>query len=201
MKRCKLLLVALGATLFLSSLIGSASARTFSASNQTFRAAFARVTLSSIFGEIRCAVTLEGSLHSRMLTKVANSLVGYVTAATSGTCERGSMTILRETLPWHLRYELFTGSLPNILLMRFLTEMRIRGRESFVEFVCLFTSTPEAPMGFAFRLEAGRTIANAELGGRMPEGSSTCGVPGTLTSSFGTVTVLNAATRITVTLI
>ena len=66
---------------------------------------------------ISCPVTIEGTYHSRTIAKVSGALIGHVTNAFVGapsTCLLGSLTVRRETLPWHVRYDSFAGTLPNI---------------------------------------------------------------------------------------
>ena len=64
--------------------------------------------------EVKCNVTLEGTFHQRTITKVAGLLMGYVTRAILNECSQGAATILTETLPWHVQYAGYTGTLPNI---------------------------------------------------------------------------------------
>jgi hypothetical protein len=66
---------------------------------------------------IQCEATLEGTFHSRTISKVSGSLIGYVTSAFIGptaNCFEGVIAILRETLPWHVRFWKFQGALPSI---------------------------------------------------------------------------------------
>lgn len=119
--RSKLVLGALAATVFMAFAVSSASAKRIELSNQTFRAIW---TLLAFIGEeagirVSCPVTLEGSFHSKTLSKVVNALIGYVTKAfvrgENTACNNtGSATVLGTTLPWHLTYESFTGTLPTI---------------------------------------------------------------------------------------
>jgi hypothetical protein len=115
--RSKLVLVGLGATLLMALAIGSASARTFSISNQNIRVAFTNLELEAEGAPTTtCRVTLEGSLHSRTIAKVRGALIGYLTRVSTNICNNG-VTILTQTLPWHIRYESFSGILPNITLI------------------------------------------------------------------------------------
>src|SRR6476659_2982054 len=114
MRIFKLLLAATGATVVLGALIPSASARNFSYESQTFRAAYRELNFIMLGVTSSCQVTLEGSLNGRTIPKTAGTLVGYITAASLGSCTRGTYTILRETLPWHYRISGFTGRLPDI---------------------------------------------------------------------------------------
>lgn len=197
MKLSKLLLATIGATVLLGALVGSASARSFSTSSQTLRAAFRTVTFRGAFGNIRCPVTLEGSLHSRTIAKVAGSLIGYITAAALGACESGSATILTATLPWHVRYASFTGTLPNIATIRInVINASFQVREP--AFTCLARSTEASPAVGTFTREAGGALTTAAISGSVP---TSCGINGSFESTVDPVTVLNSSTRITVTLI
>jgi hypothetical protein len=129
--RSKLILVGLGATLLFALNISAASARTLSIGpSQNFRGTFSDLEFKAL--EIRddCHVTMEGSLHARTIAKVAGALLGYVTRVTIGQCSIGT-TVLTETLPWHVRYESFSGTLPNITLLV------IRQRGAFRASFCL----------------------------------------------------------------
>src|SRR5438270_3751470 len=114
MKLCKLLLAVVGATVLLGALVGTASAARLSNSSTTFRATWTSAEFSGGFGTPRCSLTLEGSLHSATIVKTRGSLVGYITRASVGPCVNGSATVLTATLPWHVQYDSFTGTLPSI---------------------------------------------------------------------------------------
>jgi hypothetical protein len=201
MKLCKLILAAVGATVLLSALVSTASARTLSTSSQTLRSTFRRVRFELPFGDTICEVTLEGSLHSRTIAKSGGSLIGYITRADLGPCSSGAATILRETLPWHVRYKSFAGTLPNITSMRIdVINSSFRVREPF-GVTCLARSTATEPAIGTFNREIGGALTSSEIGGSIRTGSECGSFPGTFSSDPGTVTVLNSATRITVTLI
>jgi hypothetical protein len=110
--------------------VSTAVARTFSLDNQDFRWTFNNIELA--MGELvtTCKLTLEGSLHSRTIAKVAGSLIGHVTSVRTGECAP-AVTILTETLPWHVRYQSFSGRLPDTTLV--LVSVRFNLRQS----VCL----------------------------------------------------------------
>src|ERR1044071_9962665 len=114
MRLCKLLLALITAAAILGALTATASARTFSTSSQTFRAHFIEFRFVSIVGETRCRLTLEGSFHSRTIAKVRERIIGYITTARLGACTSGTNSILQESLPWHVTYDSFFGTLPNI---------------------------------------------------------------------------------------
>jgi len=116
----KLALASLAATLLMAFAVSSASARNLSVSNTNIRVVWRELRFfdpgSGI--SVTCPVTLEGSFHYRTIVKLARTLIGYVTRAISGTaeppCRGGTATIDQETLPCHLTYERFSGTLPNI---------------------------------------------------------------------------------------
>ena len=115
MKPSGLILALVGATVLLSALVASASARNFSASEQRQQILWTRLNFAGgIGGTIECEVLLSGSLHTRTIAKVINSLIGYITEGTVLRCIRGNATIRQESFPWHRRYAGFTGTLPNI---------------------------------------------------------------------------------------
>lgn len=194
----KLIIATFGATILLGAFVANASAGNLSTTSQTFRAAFSAVTFRALFGSWECQITLEGSLHARTIAKVVDSLIGYITEATLGLCNTMTATILRETLPWHVRYEAFAGVLPNILrIFSRIIGFRIQFREP--GFTCLATSTEEGPALLTFsRTTATGALTAAALGGVNIE--TTCGRNLALESG-APVTVLNSTTRVTVTLI
>lgn len=196
MKLGKLLLATIGATVLLSALVGSASARSFSVTENRIRTAFRTVTFNGVFGNIRCAVTLEGSLHARSIAKTVGSLVGYINRAELGPCATGTATILRETLPWHGVYSGFTLTLPNIGNVRInFINASFRVREPFA--TCLARSTAANPAIGTFTRGVGGALT-AEIGGAIP---TSCGATGTFESDRPAVTVAGGATVVSVSLI
>lgn len=117
MKICRMLFAVVGAAVLLSALTGSAIARRIGQTETRMTATFPRIEFRGGLGTTRCNLTLGASMHSRTLTKTAETLIGYVTQASVGGCEVGSATVLTATLPWHMRYESFSGTLPNIASM------------------------------------------------------------------------------------
>jgi hypothetical protein len=118
--RSKLIFAVLAATAFLSLAVSSANARRIELSNQTFRAVWASLEFTAAGNLIRCPVTLEGSFNSRTISKVCGQLVGRITAARvrEASCVGGTARALTETLPWHIQYLGFIGTLPNITGIR-----------------------------------------------------------------------------------
>lgn len=114
----KILLAGLAATLLLAVAVGSASARRIETSEQHFLAIWTLLNFNEAGGgtPIECPVTLAGSFHSKTLSKVCGQLVGYVTEAhvAEASCHNERARVLPETLPWHIQYNSFTGTLPNI---------------------------------------------------------------------------------------
>jgi hypothetical protein len=123
--RTKLAFAGLAATFLMAFAVNTATANRLSVSNREFRVTWTELTF---FGEggsptVRCPVTLEGSFHERTIAKVLGLLVGYVTRAISGrgaACTGGGATVLTNTLPWHVTYEGFRGTLPRIAQVRLL---------------------------------------------------------------------------------
>jgi len=188
MKLCKPLLAAIGATVLLGVLVGSGSARSFSTSSQTFSIAFRRLEFKIPAATITCELRLEGSFHSRTITKSIGSLIGYLTSATLGPCGTGTATILRATLPWHIRYSGFQGTLPRITSIIAHTETRFRIREPF-GVTCLFASTAERPATLTFHVEAGGGLT-ANRGGTIPAGPECLGTQASISSDAPSVGVV-----------
>lgn len=199
---------------FATVVAGSASANRLSMSNKNFRITWAALTLA-FPGSVECAVTLEGSFHSNTIRKVERSLVGHISRAIVGACANGQIKALNGTellhgvavgnsLPWHLQYAGFTGTLPRITGVR----AGIVGASWLVEFPlfevpCLFRSTEARPWFGIFVIEAARKI----IGFRSDE---TAGIPvkegfgcpeEARASGIGGVTLLGNTSTITVTLI
>ena len=184
------------ATVTLALIVSTANARIVDYSSSTYRITFSE--LEFVAGSVTntCAITLEGSLHARTMTKVLNSLMGYITRAEANNC-RVVTTLLTETLPWHVRYRGFSGNLPNITLLL------IRARANFQVATCLASAEFDArltrtPSTGALTGLSVPTNANLPLTGIL------CPAPrlGSLRSNRnGTITQLNSSTLITVTLI
>jgi hypothetical protein len=190
MQLCKLLLAAIGATAVFAVLTATATARSLSSTSQFVRAQFRELDFEGAFGHTMCQVTIEGSLHSRTIAKVRDSLLGYVTAAGIGPCSVGKATMLTETLPWHITY---------ITSGRF----RVIGASHRVITPigenCLARSTAEAPVIVVTNIGAGGVVNSANIeGSGIP---TSCFFSGRDRSDSGVITVLNSFTRITIRLI
>jgi hypothetical protein len=216
--RSKLLLTALTASLVFAVMVSSSSARRFALSNQLFRVTWSSLEFTGRepFGgtlRIRCPVTLEGSFHSRTLSKVSGQLIGYVTrAALTRPCNGGEAWILNgierptNTLPWHIRYDRFIGTLPAIERIRLQLI-----NASFLVLIggsigCLFESTAARPaFGFVEREAGGlANTLSADPTSQIPLKASLetifCPSEGSFEGS-GNVTLLGNTTRISVTLV
>lgn len=170
MRTCKLLIAAISAAALLGMLATTATAGRLEMSAQRWKATFASWEIVGVFGTSRCALTLEGSLHSRTMSKVAGSLIGYITRAGSGGCSAFSTTVLTETLPWHVRYLGFTGTLPTIgTLSEGIVGFAIRIREPG-GITCLFRSTETEPARGTYNI-AGGSLTSITLGGRIRSGA------------------------------
>jgi hypothetical protein len=121
----KATLTTLIATILLAAAVsGTATARVFSFSNWNFRVVWTSLEFTQRplnFGTALCSVTLEGSFHSQTMSKVEKALIGYVSrASVVNGCVGGRVTINQESLPWHITYNGFRGTLPNITSIRVL---------------------------------------------------------------------------------
>jgi len=202
MRTLQPILVMIGATVLLCALVSSASARNFETTSQTLRAQFRELRFSFPFGSPACQVTVEGSFHARTIQKVVGTLSGFITRADLGICSGGTVTILRETLPWHIRYSAFTGTLPNITSVRAsVIGASLRVRETSGMIICLARTTATEPGIVTFNREVGGAVTNVELGGRIRVGAECFGESGTFSSDRAPLTALNTTTRITIRLI
>ena len=151
------LAIAAIALLILALAVGSASANRLSVSNRNFRLTWTGMTLEDEVFAIDCNVILEGSFHSATIRKIRRALIGFISRAraTADPCEGdGEMYFLNgteelqgrivgNTLPWHVIYSAFIGTLPNIYM-----EVGIVGASILVELPledCLYRSTAEEP--------------------------------------------------------
>jgi hypothetical protein len=191
---------AIGALALLIALSSAASAGHLSISSQTFRTVWREFGFAGPFGTTTCELTLEGSLHSRTIAKVNGSLAGYVTRATLGPCSAGTATILTATLPWHIRYQSFAGTLPNISSVSLgVINVSIAVREQF-GIVCLGRSTVAQQVLWFFMM-VGTTLAKVDVGGSIPSGPECIEERFSISSGGGRITVLNSSTSLSIRLI
>ena len=201
----KLGLTALMAALLLASAISTASASRLSVSNQNIRVTWSSLEFQGLV-TVRCRVTLEGSFHSRTIVKVARTLIGAITRADvdEANCTNGIGRPRNETLPWHITYEGFTGTLPNIatvlvLLSRLRFNLIVPGACTGDYGIATDNITGRATLNASREITelepvTGRNRANLHSGTPFCPGSGTF-------ASRGTVTLLGTTTRIRVTLI
>jgi hypothetical protein len=204
------LLLALLATVGAFALgVASSSAGRLSVSNQTMRITWNALRFNE--GRAQCAVTLEGSLHSSTFAKSTSALVGHIVGGRTGTCAVGSAVLLTpengqsSTVPWHVRYGSFSGTLPAIASIR----LHIVGFSYRIvkelEF-CLYASTAARPALLDLVREGGSgALTSASFFGTegIPLVSGNIGIcePSGLLGGSGSPTIWGSATRVTLTLI
>lgn len=90
-----------------------------------------------------CEFTRTVSLH-RSIGKSAGTLVGLVNEIAVRNCRGGTIILLTATLPWHIRYVSFTGTLPNITSLRLqTTDVAILFQAFFSIARCLYRGSPQ----------------------------------------------------------
>lgn len=165
------------ATLALAGAVGAASANRLSASSQSIRMVWSSLRFEALMirATITCAVTMEGTFHGETIVKTRDSLVGSITRASFGQpCTGGSVWAYNGTegaeslpeaftnsLPWHLTYESFVGTLPSITEVNVrLIGMRWARRAAFlgVPVICTFETGTEDPAEFSAKLGRGGTV-------------------------------------------
>jgi len=173
---------ALTATLALALAVAAASANRLSYSTQGFRITWSQLTFSESGGglPIRCPVTLEGSFHSRTIAKLRGALVAHISRAAIGVCQEGNATILSATLPWHVTYQSFTGTLPSLTGVRHLLIGAAFQIEPGLGIVCLARTMAESPAAGDANREAGGNITSLS-----PDPSLPIPVTGSLCPPFG----------------
>lgn len=205
MSSCKLLLAGLAAALCLGALVSVASANRLAMSENHFRTIWGLLTFEAGVGffNVKCPATIEGSFHSKTLSKTAEQLIGYVTrvSVNNAGCTSGHATALTAFLPWHVRYTAFTGTLPDITTMR----VRLVGTGFLVEsagFSCLYEGTTEASIdrnGGSGAIQGLDPIGSIGLKKQLP--GFTCPNTGELQGTGETFVQGSPTIRITVTLV
>jgi hypothetical protein len=166
------------------ALAASAAARRFALNNQSWVSVWTNIEVEAAGFNVRCPLTLEGSFHSAIIEKVSGALIGYVTNAQIrvSVCTGGSVTILSETLPWHIRYDRFMGTLPNITGIR----IQLVGAALAIENSepCIINTTEREPLFFIVNVEGAgairkiRTLRADESAGIVLRGRFLCGFAG-----------------------
>ena len=154
------------AALVLAAAVGTAQARRLALSEQFFLSHFPALTFEGSSINIACAVSIEGSFHSRTIEKVARALIGYISEVRiKRPCTGGeAIAVTRqerggESLPWHILYERFIGALPNIEGIE-LTLDNPLFLVSIGGVPCQYRANTSSPM---------RGIVNREAGGKVTE--------------------------------
>jgi hypothetical protein len=162
------------AALLLSAIASPSSANRLSLSTREWQATWREMGVTGGFGRTTCTLTLEGELHSRTFSKTRSALIGYIGGANTGGCGAFPATVLREALPWHLQYEAFSGTLPNITAVTLkIIGFEFKIRESFgIE--CLFRSTEARPLLDRLNREAAGGVRSTTLSGTLR--SEACGL-------------------------
>jgi len=197
------LLVALASAAVLMAALGStATARNLSTSSQTLRAQFREIRFNFPNASTTCAVTIDGSFHNRTIAKVPGTLSGFITRVTLGACAVGTATVLTGSLPWHVRYQSFTGTLPNITsIIAHVVGAALRVREIGGTTCLAVTSAAEPGIITMARETVTGAVTSVELTGTVLSGAECLGVGGGFVSDRAPVTVSNSTTRITISLI
>ena len=205
--RSKLLIAGFTAALMLTMAVSSASAGRLSITNRNFRISWAALELSSTAGTgpIRCPLTVEGSFHSATARKTVGALVGYVSRGTAltGACTAGRATVNQASLPWHVRYRGFTGTLPTITGVA----IGMIGMEFTVNTAginCTTRTTAEEPAVGIMHLAAGGGItgARADETFTIPLNGAFCALSGRgVFKGTGAVSVLGTTNSISIRLI
>jgi hypothetical protein len=202
----RVLAVLVCAPVFVAVVAGTAFGRRIEVNNQGFRIAWRSLRFFSGEGtpDLTCPVTMEGSFHSRTISKVSGQLVGYITRVTVApqteppcTYTNGAsrLVILNEMLPWHLRFDSFTGTLPAIRTLKW--QIIGAGFSITTPFgPCLYKSTTARPLDFYFFLtetEGRGTSIPLSIGGGCPEFETVEGID--------TLTVLNSTAALALRLV
>jgi hypothetical protein len=196
------LLALVGAAVLLAALGSAAAARNLSTTSQTLRAQFRELRFNFPNASTQCQVTIDGSFHNRTISKTPGTLSGFITRVTLGACATGATTILTETLPWHVRYQSFTGTLPNITaITAHVIGAALRIREVGGVNCLATTSATEPGIIRMTRDTVTGAITGAELSGTLASGFECLGTRGGFVSDNAPVTVSNSTARITISLI
>lgn len=181
--RSKFALAGLAAALVLSIAVTSAHAERLSVSSRNFTVVWARLTKVTTggFGPIECPITVSGSYHSSTISKVLGALIGFINRASvdSSGCTGGRETVNLESLPWHIRYRAFSGSLPNITSIVW-GAVGVKWTLEAAGVSCTTQSTAANPWVFLSNLSSGRLVSvTAESSAGVPlRGSFFCSFAG-----------------------
>jgi len=181
MHKRHLTVIVLLASVLMSLAAASASARSIEITNSErgFRITWNPLRLEAAGRSIECPVTLEGNFAVHTFAKRAGTRVASVSELAVGTCTRGSVSVLIESLPWEITYNSFGGTLPTITELKFNT-IREAFQVNLEGIICLATTRVEQPARGISRISSG-----AVTGFRMDEtaliettGGFFCTLPG-----------------------
>jgi hypothetical protein len=179
--RSRLLVTGLIAIASVAAWISTATANRLSVSSPRFTVTWAALRFTNPEASettIRCPVTLEGSFHSATIRKVSNALVSFISRASVGTCSSGTVRVLTATLPWHIQYESFSGTLPAITHVR----LNLIGAAFSWSYwlLCLYRTSAANPLPF----EVTRNISTSQITGIVPDESAGIPSPDTFCGSY-----------------
>jgi hypothetical protein len=208
-KSSKLLFAGLTAAFLMSLAVSSASASHLALNEQRFDAKWSALRFIAGGNTVTCPVTLEGSFHYGTINKVENSLIGHISRASvaNASCSGGHATVLSATLPWHVQYAGFSGTLPNITEV----QLKLIGASFAVQptgsISCLARTSAEHPARGSVALNTSHvaTTLTAEVNAGIPltGGLGACSFAGEghFEGTTASLTRLGGAGSITVTLI
>jgi hypothetical protein len=112
----RLLLAALMSIAVLGAVVDSASATRTAILNweKNFRFRAGLKFVPNSFIPIQCDWDIGMRFTGHIIEKRTGALLGRVESVTVTRCSGGTVSVLREALPWTLQYASFTGTLPNI---------------------------------------------------------------------------------------
>jgi len=156
------------ATLVLGLAAGGATAGKLSVNDRDLKLVWrSSFEIPTGFGALlQCPLTLSGSFHSSTTNKVTFALIGQITGAQldSAACTgEGSASVLAGSLPWHVTYHDFSGTLPFITTVR----VNLIGLSLAVDIVlgfqCLFRTTTVEPARLALARDMRGTVTAATI--------------------------------------
>ncbi len=195
---------------------GSAFANEFHSSSTTFRIVWTPFISRIGINTIECNLTFEGVLHAREFEKFADQLIGQITRARAtrpcggansmwvlnGTEELGGGQTAPDSLPWHVTYKYFDGTLPTITRIA-VAMVGVSFLYEFGSIRCLYRSTVAAPFVGIFELNADGTILGfrADESIALPTTTRMCIGSAIRPQGIGGVAVTGTSTAIDIVLI
>lgn len=205
----KTFLTVVAATLALAFAAQVASANRLSVSETRFRAVWRDLQFDSNGIIINCPITIEGSFHSATFKKTAGALIGHISRASvfgalgMGACTGGEATIFQESLPWHLVYISFAGTLPrpsSIKVKLVNSRFRVNPLGPLIP-ACTFTSFEEDPVKGDFLIEPNGLVTGIRADERAEIAGECLGLPIAHLSRTASLTRLGSTGNISIRLI